>query len=79
MGQIDKVFFENPTQDFHVRGIARMLKIPKTTVSYQLKRLLKEGLIVKEGKAVFSSFRANESSEIYRFRKTQEFLREFVF
>ncbi len=78
MGHIENVFFENPTQDFHIRGIARMLKIPKTTVSYQVKRLLKEGLIVKNKKSVFPSFRANEASEIYHFCKTQEFLKELV-
>ena len=78
MGQIETVFFENPAQDFHIRGIARMLKIPKTTVSYQVKRLLKEELIVKNKKSVFPSFRANETSEIYRFCKTQEFLKELV-
>ena len=78
MGQIETVFFENPAKDFHIRGIARMLKIPKTTVSYQVKRLLKEGLIAKNKKGVFTSFRANESSEIYRFCKTQEFLKELV-
>ena len=78
MGQIENVFFENPTLDFHIRGIARMLKIPKTTVSYQVKRLLKEELIVKNKKSVFPSFRANETSEIYRFCKTQEFLKELV-
>lgn len=64
MGQEDilELFFEHPSQDFQIRGIAKLLKIPKTTVSYHIKDLLKKKLIIKEKKNVFPSFRANETA-----------------
>ncbi len=73
MGQsnIINVFFEHPTKDFQIRGIAKSLKIPKTTVSYHINSFLKEKLITKRKKGVFPSFIANESNEIYRFRKRE--------
>ena len=80
MGQIgiSDVFFENPTKDFQIRGIAKSLKIPKTTVSYHINNLLKKKLIVKNKKGVFPSFRANEDNELYRFYKRQEFLKRII-
>ncbi len=78
MGQILNLFFEYPTKDFHIRGIAKQIKIPKTTVSYRINKLLKEKIIIKEKKEVFPSFRANETSEIYRFYKRQEFLEKLI-
>jgi len=78
MGQIKDLFFENPTKEFHIRGISRMLKIPKTTVSYYVNKLLKQRLIVKDKEGVFPSFKANETSEVYRFYKRQESLKKII-
>ncbi|MFH1971869.1 MAG: nucleotidyltransferase domain-containing protein [archaeon] len=79
MGQdILNIFFENPTEEFHIRGIAKELNIPKTTVGYHINHLLKESLIIKNTKGVFTSFRANESSEVYRFYKREEFLKKLM-
>ena len=80
MGQRDilEVFFENPTKNFQIRGIAKSLNIPKTTVSYQVGKFLKEKIIVKDDKGVFPRFRANESSENYRFLKKQESVKSIM-
>ena len=80
MGQpnIINLFFEYPTKDFQIRGIAKDLNMPKTTVSYHINHLLKEKLIVKHNKNVFPSFTANESNEIYRFRKREEALTKII-
>jgi len=80
MGQMKilNIFFENPTKEFHIRGIARELKIPKTTVSYHVNNFLKEKLIRKNTKGVFPSFKADETSEKYRFHKREEFLKKLI-
>ena len=70
MGQSDikGVFFENPTKEFHIREIARLLKISKTAVSYHVKEMIKQGIVIVK-KGVFKGFMANESSDNYRFNK----------
>mgnify|MGYP002824656031 CR=1 FL=1 len=78
MGQILNEFFENPSKEFHIRELARELKIPKTTVSYHINGFLKEKLIIKNLKGVFPSFRANETHEKYRFYKKEEFLKKLI-
>jgi len=74
--RIKELFFENPTKDFQIRGIAKTLSIPKTTVSYQINKLLEQSIIIKEKKSVFPSFRANETNKIYRFYKKQSILQK---
>jgi len=80
MGQrsILNEFFENPTKEFHIRELSRDLKIPKTTVSYHVNSFLKDEFIIKNIKGVFSSFRANETNEKYRFYKKEEFLKKLM-
>lgn len=80
MGQLGilNLFFEYPTKDFQIRGIAKSLKIPKTTVSYQINNFLKEKLVIKRKKGVFPSFIANESSELYRFSKRQDSIKKIM-
>lgn len=65
MGQIENIFFNNPSKLFHGREISRITKIPKSTVSLRLKELLKEGLI-KEDCDVFKGYRANDSADFRR-------------
>ncbi len=71
MGQ-DKVvdiFMEHPARAFHMREISRITGIPKTSVGYSLSRLIKTGLVAKEKKDVFASYRANAQDKRYRFSK----------
>jgi len=80
MGQTEvlKVFIENPSKDFHAREIAKAIKMSKTAVLYHINKLLKQKLIIKVKKGVFSGFRADETSELYRFYKRQEFLKKLI-
>jgi predicted nucleotidyltransferase len=74
MGQ-DKVlqlFLENPSEGFQVRGIAKILDIPKSSVGYQIKALVKKGMILRKTTGIFPFYIANAESEMYRFCKRQE-------
>ena len=74
MGQnkILQLFFENPSKDFQVRGIAKLLKIPKSSVSYQIQPLLKKGIVSRKATGVFPCYVANARSEKYCFYKRQD-------
>ena len=75
MGQ-DKVlglFFEEPNRLFKVREIARLVKIPKSTVSRKIKELLKDKLVVKEKKDM--GYMANEAEPYFRLLKRIDFLK----
>ncbi|MFH1606193.1 MAG: nucleotidyltransferase domain-containing protein [Nanoarchaeota archaeon] len=79
MGQeVLNMFFEQPTRNFHIRELSRILNIPKTTISYHINDLLKKGLITKQKKDTFKSFKANETNELYRFHKRQAFLKKII-
>ena len=70
MGQSDikGIFFENPAKEFHIREIARLLRISKTAVSYHVKGMIRQGIVIVK-KDVFKGFMANETSNMYRFNK----------
>lgn len=70
MGQeeILDIFYENPTKEFHMREIARILKSSKTSISYHINKLLKTNIIISK-KGVFKSYIANEDSKEYRYSK----------
>ncbi|MFH2020248.1 MAG: nucleotidyltransferase domain-containing protein [archaeon] len=73
MGQdkILEIFLKNPGKTFQIRGISRITKIPKTSVSYHVGKLIKLKLVKKEQKEVFPAYRANSSDESYKFYKRQ--------
>ena len=74
MGQkkILKLFFEEPNRHFGVREIAKLIKIPKTSVSRYLKELIKKGLIKKEKEG----YAGNEVNPIFKSCKKIYFLEE---
>ncbi len=73
MGQdtVKELFFENPSKLFYLRQIAKLTKVPKSTVARILNHLLKEELIVKEKSEPFDKYRANTENSVYRFYKKQ--------
>jgi len=73
MGHIKQFFFEHPTRLFHAREIARILDIPKSTVSYKLKELLSKK-IIKETHDIFKGFIANSSNATYTIEKKKHAL-----
>lgn len=75
MGQ-DKIldlFFEEPNRLFQIREIARLTKIPKSTVARILKKLLEEKLIIKKKENIIG-YMANESNANFRLKKKITFL-----
>jgi len=79
MGQkkkILKLFFEQSAKSFQIREIAKLTKIPKTTVSRHINILLKEKLIKKEKKGIFPSYKSNETNFYYKFYKKIYFLED---
>ncbi|MDD4878612.1 MAG: nucleotidyltransferase domain-containing protein [Candidatus Nanoarchaeia archaeon] len=67
--KIESLFMENPEKEYHIREIARLLKIPKSTAAFYVSKMCKTGLIAKKEQGVFPSFIANSSSEEYKLYK----------
>ena len=63
-------FFDFPRQDFQMREIARRTKLAQVSVINHLKALVNEGLILKEKKGLYPTFRANRDSKLFRVHKT---------
>jgi DNA-binding transcriptional ArsR family regulator len=62
-------FFDSPRKDFQMREISRRTKIAQPSVMNHLKALAAEGLIVREKKGIYPSFRAERDSEMFRLYK----------
>lgn len=76
--KIESLFLENPEKEYHIREIARMLKIPKSTVSFHVDKLCKNLIVVKKTEGVFPSFTANSSSEAYKLYKRHSALKAIL-
>jgi len=76
--KILSIFYENPSKSLHIRGIAKELNIPKTSVSYHIEKLLEEKMIVKDTTGIFTSFRANSDDNIFVQRKIQDSIMTIV-
>jgi len=61
-----RVFFEEPTREFNVREVARILKKAPATISKELKKLNREGLIRQKRERMLHLYGANIESEKYR-------------
>ncbi|MDI6738668.1 MAG: nucleotidyltransferase domain-containing protein [Nanoarchaeota archaeon] len=73
------LFLENPEREFHIREISRMLKIPKSTVSFHVAKLCKDKFIAKRTRGVFPAFIANSSSEGYKLYKRHAALKQILY
>ncbi|SRR3989344_1349171 len=62
-------FFDFPLRDFHIREIFRRTKITQPSVINHLKSLVKEGLILKEKKGIYPTYRANRDEELFKLYK----------
>ncbi len=76
--KILELFFENPTNEFQIRGIAKLLKIPKSSVDYRIRQLLKEKIVLKKKTGVFPSYSANQAGENFLFKKRQHVLQNIM-
>lgn len=60
------VFFESPSREYHVREVARILKITPATASKELKRLAKIGILKERRLKIFKFYKANLENDLYR-------------
>lgn len=63
------LFFEEPNRKFQIREIARITRIPKTTVQRHIQKLMGEDIVVKRKETVFPFYIANEESFFYKHAK----------
>jgi len=61
-----KLFFEEPTREFNVREVARILKIAPATASKDLKELAKKGFLIERGERNLILYKASLENENYR-------------
>jgi predicted nucleotidyltransferase len=54
-----KAFFKQPYEEFHLRGLARKLRMDPMTLKRKLVLLVKDGLIVRRMERGFHLFKAN--------------------
>ena len=60
------MFFEEPSREFNVREVARLLKISPATASKKLKSLVKEGVLKERKERILNLYKANLEDELYR-------------
>lgn len=61
-----KLFFEEPTKEFNVREVARLVKVSPATASKELKKLVKIMLLKERKEKIFNWYKSNLESEDYR-------------
>lgn len=71
-----RIFFENPTKEFNVREIARILKIAPATSSKELKGLAKEGLLKERKERLLNLYKADLEQDNYKDLKVYYNLRK---
>ena len=67
---IMKRFFGEPTREFNVREIARLVGLSPATASKNLKELVKKGLLKERRDRTFHLYKADLESQAYRDYKT---------
>lgn len=63
--KLNTIFFEEPTREFNVREVARILKIAPATASKELKKLAKDGILKERKLKIFNFYKANLESDKY--------------
>lgn len=61
-----KLFFENPSKDYNVREVAKLLKITPATASKQLKLLAKKEILKYQKERTSDIYQSNIESAKYR-------------
>ena len=61
-----KIFFEEPTKEFNVREVARILHISPATASKALNMFVKKGLLLKRKERLLKLYKANLESDFYK-------------
>jgi len=61
-----KIFFEQPSNKFNVREVARLVKISPATASKKLQELAKISILKQEKERMLLFYRANLESDLYK-------------
>ena len=61
-----KIFLEEPSREFNVREVARLLKISPATASKELKNLVKEGVLKERKERMLNLYKANIENDLYK-------------
>ena len=69
-------FFNTPRKNFYIREISRLTGLAQPSVINHLKALVKEGLILREKRGLYHSFRANRDNPLFRIYKKNHLLLE---
>lgn len=64
-------FFDNPRKAFLIRELSRETRLAQTAVRQHLKALIAEGLVSKDKRGLYPSFKANREDPSYRLLKSQ--------
>ena len=60
-----KLFLESPSKEFNVRESARILKVSPATVSKELKKLAKDGILRERKDRLFNFYKSNLDSDLF--------------
>ncbi len=63
---IMRLFFEEPTREFNVREVARLLNTSPATASKELKLLSKKNLLMQRKEKLWNFYRSDLDSDFYR-------------
>lgn len=72
--RILREFLDFPRKDFQMREISRNTKIAQPSVMNHLKALINEGLIIKENKGIYPSYRANREEDLFKIYKKSDLM-----
>lgn len=61
-----RLFFEEPSREFNVREVARILRLSPATVSKELKIFAKKGILKERWERIFKLYSANLENNFYR-------------
>ena len=67
-------FFDYPTKEFHIREIGRRVKLTQPAVTNHLKALVREGLILKEKKGLYPTFKADRDKVLFKIYKRNDII-----
>lgn len=65
-------FFDFPKKSFHMRELARNIRLAQISVINHLKALLKENLVIKEKGTIYNVFKANRENQVFKLLKQQD-------
>lgn len=65
------LFFEEPSRNFQIREVSRVLNIASMSARKYLIELEKEGLILKDKSTLYPSYMANDTNRMFRIYKQQ--------